>query len=158
MAIYWPTPDFKGRTFKLCVLTRWDFHLCVRSSPLRGEIKGTLCRDVRVIKGSGQNIPLPVSPPARISALSSFFFFSSWIIQFNFCQSFSNITRRVSWQWIRVLCLMWQSQWILLRSDMSFLIDSVLTVKKQSVVKGTPTTLCVSTLCQTSKFTTFDWF
>ena len=26
----------KGRTFKLCVLTRWDFNFCVRSSPLRG--------------------------------------------------------------------------------------------------------------------------
>ena len=36
MAIYWPTPGFKGRTFKLCVLTRWDFNFCVRSSPLRG--------------------------------------------------------------------------------------------------------------------------
>ena len=32
MAIYWSTPDFKGRTFKLCVLTRWDFNFCVRSS------------------------------------------------------------------------------------------------------------------------------
>ena len=27
----------KGRTFKLCVLTRWDFNFCVRSSPLRGR-------------------------------------------------------------------------------------------------------------------------
>ena len=27
----------KGRTFKLCVLTRWDFNFCVRSSPLRVE-------------------------------------------------------------------------------------------------------------------------
>ena len=35
MAIYWPTPGFKGRTFTLCVLTRWDFNFCVRSSPLR---------------------------------------------------------------------------------------------------------------------------
>ena len=26
MAIYWPTPGFKGRTFKLCVLTRWNFN------------------------------------------------------------------------------------------------------------------------------------
>ena len=25
----------KGRTFKLCVLARWDFDFCVRSSPLR---------------------------------------------------------------------------------------------------------------------------
>ena len=37
MAIYWPTPGLKGRTFKLCVLTRWDFNFCVRSSPMRGE-------------------------------------------------------------------------------------------------------------------------
>ena len=36
MAIYGPTPGFKGRTFKLCVLTRWDFNFCIRSSPLRG--------------------------------------------------------------------------------------------------------------------------
>ena len=36
MAIYWPTPGFKGRTFKLCVFTRWDCNFCVRSSPLRG--------------------------------------------------------------------------------------------------------------------------
>ena len=37
MAIYWPTPGYKGRTFKLCVLTRWDFNFCIRSSPLRGQ-------------------------------------------------------------------------------------------------------------------------
>ena len=36
MAIYCPTPGFKGRTFKLRVLTRWDFNFCVRSSLLRG--------------------------------------------------------------------------------------------------------------------------
>ena len=35
MAIYWPTPGFNGRTFKLCVLSRWDFNFFVRSSPLR---------------------------------------------------------------------------------------------------------------------------
>ena len=39
MAIYWPTARFKGRTFKLCVLTRWDFNFCVRSFPLR-EFRG----------------------------------------------------------------------------------------------------------------------
>ena len=32
MAIYWPTPGFKGRRFKLGVLTKWDFNFCVRSS------------------------------------------------------------------------------------------------------------------------------
>ena len=31
MAIYWPTPGFKGRAFKLCILSRWDFNFCVRS-------------------------------------------------------------------------------------------------------------------------------
>ena len=36
MAVYWPTPDLKGRTFKTCVLTRWDFNFCVRSSPQQG--------------------------------------------------------------------------------------------------------------------------
>ena len=35
MAIYWPTPGFTERTFKLCVLTRWDFNFCIRSSTLR---------------------------------------------------------------------------------------------------------------------------
>ena len=33
MAIYWPTPGIKGRTFKLCVLTRCDFNFRVRSLP-----------------------------------------------------------------------------------------------------------------------------
>ena len=36
MAIYSPTPGFKGRMFKLCVLTKWDYNFCVRSFPLRG--------------------------------------------------------------------------------------------------------------------------
>ena len=40
MAIYWPSPGFKGRTFKLCILTRWDFNFCVRSSPLREITSG----------------------------------------------------------------------------------------------------------------------
>ena len=38
MAMYWLTLGFKGRTLKLCVLTRWDFNFCVRSSPLRGQL------------------------------------------------------------------------------------------------------------------------
>ena len=40
MAIYCPTPGFKGKMFKLCVLTRWDFNFCVRSSPLQGVKRG----------------------------------------------------------------------------------------------------------------------
>ena len=36
MATDWPTPGFKGRTFKLCVVTRWDFNFWVRSFQLGG--------------------------------------------------------------------------------------------------------------------------
>ena len=39
--LYWPTPGFKRRTFKLCVLNRWDFNFCVRSSRLRMKEKET---------------------------------------------------------------------------------------------------------------------
>ena len=39
MAIYRPIPGFKGRTFKLCVLTRKDFTFSVCSSPQRGRKK-----------------------------------------------------------------------------------------------------------------------
>ena len=58
MAIHRPTPGPKGRTFKLCVLTRWDFNVCVRSSTLRGKYswkvhKGKNRHNSR-IKGSGQ--------------------------------------------------------------------------------------------------------
>ena len=42
MAIYSPTPGFKVKTFKLCVLNRWDFNFCVRSSPLWGKKKENL--------------------------------------------------------------------------------------------------------------------
>ena len=41
MAMYWPTPGFKGRMFKLCVLTRWDFNFCTCSSPMQGLSMGT---------------------------------------------------------------------------------------------------------------------
>ena len=37
MAIYLPNPGYKGRTFELCVLTRWKFNFCVRNSPQRGN-------------------------------------------------------------------------------------------------------------------------
>ena len=37
VAIYRPTPGFKGRPFKLSILTRWDFNFCVRRSLLRGR-------------------------------------------------------------------------------------------------------------------------
>ena len=36
MATYWHTPDFIGKTFRLCVLNRWDFNFCVQSSPPQG--------------------------------------------------------------------------------------------------------------------------
>ena len=34
MAIFWPTPGFKGKTFKLSVLTRWDL-ISASAVPLR---------------------------------------------------------------------------------------------------------------------------
>ena len=37
MAICWPTQGFKGRMFKLCVLTRWDFNFCIHSSSPWGD-------------------------------------------------------------------------------------------------------------------------
>ena len=43
MVLYWPTPGFRGRTFKLCVLTRWDFNFCVRGSPLQGNGNNIRC-------------------------------------------------------------------------------------------------------------------
>ena len=43
-AIYRPAPGFKGRTLKLCVLTRWDFNFCVRSSPPRNLRRVSLDR------------------------------------------------------------------------------------------------------------------
>ena len=38
MAIYWPTPSFKGRTFKVCVLNRCDFNPA-SAAPHCGRIK-----------------------------------------------------------------------------------------------------------------------
>ena len=55
MAIYLPIPGFKGKTFKLCVLTRWDFNFCVRSSPLRRQHQGMDTAAVRQVpEGSGE--------------------------------------------------------------------------------------------------------
>ena len=39
MAIYWPSPGFKGRTFKLCVLTRWDL-ISASAAPHCGGFSG----------------------------------------------------------------------------------------------------------------------
>ena len=53
--IYWPIPCFKGRTFKLCALNRWDFNFCVRSSPLRAMQEGGWAyNDKRVRSGNKQ--------------------------------------------------------------------------------------------------------
>ena len=50
MALYWPTPGFKGRmfNFKLCVLTRWDLNFCVCSSPLQGVITAWCCDSLHI--------------------------------------------------------------------------------------------------------------
>ena len=36
MAIFWPTPSFKGKTFELWVINRWVFNFCIHSTPLQG--------------------------------------------------------------------------------------------------------------------------
>ena len=46
MAMYCSTyiyTGFKEKTFKFCVLNRWDFNFCVRSSPLRSCRKDFSC-------------------------------------------------------------------------------------------------------------------
>ena len=58
------TPGFKGRTFKFCVLTRWDFDFCVRSSPLQGIFPH--------LWGFGENIQLFIP---RCPLFLFFFFF-----------------------------------------------------------------------------------
>ena len=65
MAIYWPTASFKGRTFKLCVLNRWDFNFCVRSSPLRepGNMART-CTKMQYMHRSSRDDPT-MSPQWR---------------------------------------------------------------------------------------------
>ena len=53
----WPTPGFKGRTFKLCVLTRWNFNFCVRSSPLRAKLMANNTSGINTeIKINGQKL------------------------------------------------------------------------------------------------------
>ena len=57
MAIYWPTQGFKGRTFKLCVLTRWDFNFYVRRSPPRESKREVTREQARVYCGFSGKIP-----------------------------------------------------------------------------------------------------
>ena len=51
----WPTPGFRGRTFKLCVLTRGNFNFCVRSSPLKSQRH--LCDRHTTLSFSGPDPP-----------------------------------------------------------------------------------------------------
>ena len=90
MALYWPTPGLKGRTFKLCVLTRWDFNFCVRSSPLRlaeaeefaldSLKRGSQCRDSR----RGETWSYLEGWKRRGRSFSSFFVFV--FVFFEVCQ------------------------------------------------------------------------
>ena len=57
MAVYWPTPGYKGRTFKLCVLTRLNFNFCIRSSPLRGNLEKTHHRECSFLWTPSHPIP-----------------------------------------------------------------------------------------------------
>ena len=76
MATYWPTPGFKERTFKLCVLTRYDFNFCIRSSQLRGSDKGNhscCCTTTwKSREGGGAGISCYVHPDRKIVENSRF--------------------------------------------------------------------------------------
>ena len=78
MAIYWPTPGFKGRTFKLCVLTRLDFNFCVRSSPLQEENEWSILR-ITLLKYKLTHYTY-LATTRRYSVESSYFpaSFSTW--------------------------------------------------------------------------------
>ena len=71
MAIYWPTPGYKGRTFKLCVLTRWDFNFCIHSSPLRKDKR----HPWPPFRGTKQNVC------SFLSDISSTSYFVSWCFE-----------------------------------------------------------------------------
>ena len=85
MAIYWPTPGFKGRTFKLWVLTRWDFNFCVRSSPLRGHIKTCLDPKYNITLGP----TILTKPASRLSAD----WWSKWLLKTIMNSPFSSFLR-----------------------------------------------------------------
>ena len=69
--IYWPSPDSKGTTFKLCVLIRLDFKFCVLSSPLRGARRENApLTDVRSSKR--------VAAPTSLERFSSCCVRSTW--------------------------------------------------------------------------------
>ena len=74
MAIYRSTPDFQGRTFKLSVLTGWDFHFCYRSSPQRGNSKGR-----RPLKGSKFEAVVPGSAGPRTLTTRQQRFFDNYV-------------------------------------------------------------------------------
>ena len=78
MAIYQPTPGFKGRTFKLCVLTRWDFNLCVHSFPLRGFLREKFFFIDSVVITYEGKISFDASPPLGI------YVFNKSVLDFSF--------------------------------------------------------------------------
>ena len=107
---YIPTPRVKGRTIKLCVLTRWDFNFYVRSSPLRGVWKGVWlffpCQDCR-----GR---LHELFPA-CTAYFIYLFIHSFIYWFSFkwrsaCEHrFHSFMPKISPQWLSELRRLWAS-------------------------------------------------
>ena len=58
--VYWPTPGFKGRTFKLYVLIRWDFNFCVRSFLLQSTCHvrtiSSVCANNNITRYSGDRL------------------------------------------------------------------------------------------------------
>ena len=90
MAIYWPTPGLKGRTFKLCVLTRWDFNFCIRSSPLLVQ-PGKHNRDnSRSIKGT-----LSLKSSKTTTTFAACSIFHQTYTKGHLCYSYASQTKQV---------------------------------------------------------------
>ena len=132
MAIDWPTPGLKGRTFKLCVLTRWDFNFCVRSSPLRGIELGMLGNSFEVSFWTAKRSPHSRSNTTwplhdiwnhRPPHPTTFFFF------FLFCSSSRFQSRSV---YIQTKIKSFHDVWFFLVSFQDFKVESYLFYRDQS--------------------------
>ena len=92
MAIYWPIPGFKGRTFTLCVLNRRNFNFWVRSCPLRGAALVEWCKDSCVNSSENHGRFHPAA-----SGIPRHFFVRPFQTDGKFCNVSSNILSQVMW-------------------------------------------------------------
>ena len=82
MAIYWPTLGFNGRTFKLCVLTRWDFNFCVCGSRLRDWTRKHKIKQVTLLTFTDNWCRFPCWGPWNINRFQNMLLFF-WVCILN---------------------------------------------------------------------------